>query len=159
MSLRNCRNSESRFQSTLPAGEATPWAHLLTNRYQFQSTLPAGEATRGLKLTVSNVGLFQSTLPAGEATSVPKETLQALLISIHASRGGSDNHITDPGHLQPGFQSTLPAGEATLGGLTQTSIHWSFQSTLPAGEATKRCRPLTPKRLISIHASRGGSDL
>ena len=79
-----------------------------------------------------------------------------IVISIHASRGGSDyiKLIFERSSL---FQSTLPAGEATAYqqraiDVIEISIHasrggsdflsasgaarWIFQSTLPAGEAT-----------------------
>ena len=56
-------------------------------------------------------------------------------ISIHASRGGSDQNVG------------LPLLDAI------------FQSTLPAGEATCIYAIPLESNIISIHASRGGSDL
>ena len=56
-------------------------------------------------------------------------------ISIHASRGGSDDEPVE------------------VLDLTKT-----FQSTLPAGEATEIISKIYNDQLISIHASRGGSD-
>ena len=79
--------------------------------------------------------LFQSTLPAGEATRMNPAVPLTMMISIHASRGGSD--VT----------------------CHRSSLKKIFQSTLPAGEATRHCRWLsTGGQKISIHASRGGSD-
>ena len=102
-----------RFQSTLPAGEATFYFRaLVLYTLKFQSTLPAGEATQamdGRKLP----GLFQSTLPAGEATLFGAFTPCLVLISIHASRGGSDFFFLQLHSHIIQFQSTLPAGEAT----------------------------------------------
>ena len=102
-------------------------------------------------------------------------------ISIHASRGGSD--VRRKAHLSADvvFQSTLPAGEATFASRSYPRPQ-SFQSTLPAGEATpvntftvwnlrdfnprfprgKRQRIIVTgfiRAFISIHASRGGSDI
>ncbi len=78
---------------------------------------------------------FQSTLPVGEATySLPFGSPTAL-ISIHASRGGSDLSI-----------------------LTQSPMTFLFQSTLPVGEATLDPEYVENLKKISIHASRGGSD-
>ncbi len=100
-------------------------------------------------------------------------------ISIHASRGGSDISGLKR-QVTPKFQSTLPAGEATPG--RPTLMRWQnfnprfprgkrqlvsstsmlsniFQSTLPAGEATSDSRVRPCEHQISIHASRGGSDL
>ena len=103
--------SQKTFQSTLPAGEATKLQTPTIKQTEFQSTLPAGEATnkpkrlrrchdfnprfpRGKRLLLSvllvAVLIFQSTLPAGEATGSFPNRSRILLISIHASRGGSD---------------------------------------------------------------------
>ncbi len=56
--------------------------------------------------------VFQSTLPAGEATVLPSDQRFADVISIHASREGSDITLKGEGESSE-FQSTLPAGEAT----------------------------------------------
>ena len=81
------------------------------------------------------------------------------MISIHASRGGSDEWGIIGIDEVKGFQSTLPAGEATI--IYDNGIHVLdlFQSTLPAGEATQAPDAVTVEKAISIHASRGGSDV
>ena len=108
-----------QFQSTLPAGEATiSTLRQLHMTWIFQSTLPAGEATAAERV-VFLFREFQSTLPAGEATQqaiaqgvgamnfnprFPRGKRQRnrfdrdalTYISIHASRGGSDNLLKDP---------------------------------------------------------------
>ena len=99
-------------------------------------------------------------------------------ISIHASRGGSDQYPVKS------FFISYISIHASRGGsdlqryhkyfLWQISIHASrggsdhgckyildalvFQSTLPAGEATIKAMMTNAKVIISIHASRGGSD-
>ena len=79
------------------------------------------------------------------------------VISIHASREGSDNFDRADMDALKEFQSTLPAREATI-----TVAPWkpfpSFQSTLPAGEATVEWRSHGGGDRISIRASREGSD-
>ena len=50
-------------------------------------------------------------------------------------------------------------GEATFGFCALTQHTEIFQSTLPVGEATKTELIMTANLRISIHASRGGSDL
>ena len=100
---------------------------------------------------------FNPRFPRGKRPLVYRPYRVARLISIHASRGGSDillhvmpasfTHFnprfprgkrqrpaleTDPDRL---FQSTLPAGEATPS-FTNSRRRAIFQSTLPAGEAT-----------------------
>jgi len=60
----------------------------------------------------------------------------SLVISIHASREGSDHQLLGVSYLSQKFQSTLPAREAT-------GLSWALYGLYE----------------ISIHASREGSDL
>ena len=124
----------------------------------FQSTLPAGEATF-LNDFKSAADPFQSTLPAGEATYEHEFHKPYSSISIHASRGGSDPGVIDLIARQAIFQSTLPAGEATFFLVDLVTLSSTFQSTLPAGEATPKATHSIAYPFISIHASRGGSDV
>ena len=101
---------------------------------------------------------FQSTLPVGEATIAFDAAAPAAIISIHASRGGSD-------HRPPGDGSGcgMISIHASRGGsdkpwLRSHSTVLRFQSTLPVGEATEIKGRLSHMLAISIHASRGGSD-
>ena len=150
---------EPRFQSTLPAGEATtPRLTRILHWPHFNPRFPRGKRQKSPTPKASNLP-FQSTLPAGEATGGSNHPLNRGVISIHASRGGSDVQNVGLPLLDAIFQSTLPAGEATALFRASLTICRRFQSTLPAGEATKcgqsRRRGLSA---ISIHASRGGSD-
>ena len=79
--------------------------------------------------------VFQSTLPAGEATPDCRKVYKRYRISIHASRGGSD----EPG-LIPQFFNHI-------------SIHASR-----GGSDNRNRRTFMFDKDISIHASRGGSD-
>ena len=100
---------------------------------------------------------FNPRFPRGKRHLVPSEPAHKA-ISIHASRGGSDAcevNYWKHGYL---FQSTLPAGEATPS-IMQELLVVKFQSTLPAGEATIEARVISWLSHISIHASRGGSDV
>ena len=123
--------------------------------------------------------IFQSTLPVGEATGADADLKRQLSISIHASRGGSDRgryrrrggryyfnprfpwgkrlHPVGRYNLRRHFNPRFPWGKrrARQG---ETRIIKIFQSTLPVGEATNTDRPQFRAMLISIHASRGGSD-
>ena len=153
--------SQPIFQSTLPAGGATPiypsapghrstisihaprggsdqlWRYPRQRTRKFQSTLPAGGATRWVKGASTSSSIFQSTLPAGGAT------LKNLLLKLL-------HHL---------FQSTLPAGGATFRSLIRPIHAPKFQSTLPAGGATRKGYDMEYLYvLISIHAPRGGSD-
>ena len=115
----------------------------------FQSTLPAGEATTSGRWC-RPITAFQSTLPAGEATILNLYFPVHFLISIHASRGGSDPLPPIPrasrGYFNPRFIASLSGSMALIsihasrGG---SDLRWRssegdgpFQSTLPAGEAT-----------------------
>ena len=84
--------------------------------------------------------------------------LRPLPISIHASRGGSDKFFEKFIFQSCYFNPRFPRGK-------RPRLPWfiglpaPFQSTLPAGEATIQQPGETAKQFISIHASRGGSDL
>ena len=180
LALQNPTSSRIGFQSTLPVGEATRSFSSVAPLWIFQSTLPVGEATRGRYrrrggrnnfnprfpwgkrprccAAAMRLRIFQSTLPVGEATTCGQKLPPEQIISIHASRGGSDAiSARGPRHWQS-FQSTLPVGEATspLRPLSSSRSHFNprfpwgkrrrmglsppgsgaFQSTLPVGEAT-----------------------
>ena len=57
--------------------------------FKFQSTLPVGGATQNTTRDIIDA-IFQSTLPVGGATKSVPAYANALSISIHAPRGGSD---------------------------------------------------------------------
>ena len=147
-----------RFQSTLPAREATRKLHGIFLVINFNPRFPRGKR----RILIKKAGyqlIFQSTLPAREATQFPTKLPGRPKISIHASREGSDCvSLLYPINVNI-FQSTLPAREATSPPCWSPPNIPGFQSTLPAREATWSrsccCRP----PLISIHASREGSDL
>mgnify|MGYP000852370309 CR=1 FL=1 len=132
---------------------------------------PCSEAVISISIHASRGGSDRFTLDENPFVS----------ISIHASRGGSDYKITSFFTIVKVFQSTLPVGEATLPVRRSrfSAIHFNprfpwgkrrsavcgstgaslFQSTLPVGEATFARLRHIQRVNISIHASRGGSDL
>ena len=79
---------------------------------------------------------FNPRFPRGKRLYPPHFYNAHEVISIHASRGGSDYNMAIKIEIAGEFQSTLPAGEATITGAS-----------------------MEPEMRISIHASRGGSDL
>ena len=125
----------SAFQSTLPVGEATPEIPDVvalekisihasrggsdalgypaeSAHHHFNPRFPWGK--RPLRVTSNGSMIsFQSTLPVGEATPLPPRRYPGPRISIHASRGGSDQHRANRNGSSFQFQSTLPVGEAT----------------------------------------------
>ncbi len=101
------------------------------------------------------------SIHASRGGSDPGEVLMEVsdfLISIHASRGGSDGRageaLTSRQHFNPRFPRGKRHGHRDL-----IAAALEFQSTLPAGEATQGTSFLRRYLCISIHASRGGSDL
>ena len=99
----------------------------------FQSTLPAREATFLFWSIVEHKG-FQSTLPAREATLQFCSLFDTFIISIHASREGSD-----------------------IPGDRPWDLPWDFNPRFPRGKRPSKLVPLL-STMISIHASREGSD-
>ena len=168
------------FQSTLPAGEATAVAidicpfldfisihasrggsdHALTSSHSryayFNPRFPRG------KRLISAFGsfpipLFQSTLPAGEATGRGLTIQGCREISIHASRGGSDQFFGDENQRSQHFNPRFPRGKRHQ---TYTMIRTdvNFNPRFPRGKRPCFLHSLQKFIDISIHASRGGSD-
>ena len=144
------------FQSTLPAGEAT-----LRQAFQLQKLYISIHASRGGS-DVSSVFirfLQVISIHASRGGSDIKALLRmaGMTISIHASRGGSDKFFEKFIFQSCYFNPRFPRGKRPPWMLALFSCS-SFQSTLPAGEATVgSCRNIL-RCVISIHASRGGSD-
>ncbi len=121
------------FQSTPPRGERPSASRDAVKGFPFQSTPPRGERPRSRSSSIRTAA-FQSTPPRGERLSGCR-TLRAPGHFNPRPREGSD-HLIDHrrGHR---------AG---------------FQSTPPERGATSCVRLILPRRLISIHAPREGSD-
>ena len=101
----------------------------------FNPRSPHGERP-ALKYVQRQPRIFQSTLPARGATPTADPANEAIAISIHAPRTGSDK-ATKSSRAQPGnFNPRSPHGERPTDGDAQA-----------------------PPRKISIHAPRTGSDL
>ena len=149
---------QSDFNPRFPRGKRHDIVAVSMQSYEFQSTLPAGEATRRRRRPGSRNRHFNPRFPRGKRLSAPPKKASSSVISIHASRGGSDPAVFRPIAETAKFQSTLPAGEATrryttrenlarnfnprfprgkrLSSSSSTCGIEGFQSTLPAGEAT-----------------------
>ena|GEM_PF-3123354 len=124
--------------------------------FYFNPRFPWGKRLEALDFSAA-MAEFQSTLPVGEATTKYFSYSLSKKISIHASRGGSDESSLLLLNL------SIISIHASRGGSDVLAMRFAreykpFQSTLPVGEATL---PVNPERIgivISIHASRGGSD-
>ena len=93
----------------------------------------------------------------GGATFISYAARDAVDISIHAPRGGSDNHLI--GYFTPcgDFNPRSPWGERRVNPDKSDGVI-IFQSTLPVGGATSAELDEQAAQVISIHAPRGGSD-
>ncbi len=146
---------------------------------QFQSTLPAREATQS-SLVTSPFTIFQSTLPAREATNAEHERFGHKHISIHASREGSDFPVNKYRAASGYFNPRFPRGKRPKGrrrtwkpsdfnprfprgkrlsttGRVPRGIR-DFNPRFPRGKRRRVLSAFRPYYLISIHASREGSD-
>ena len=83
--------------------------------------------------------------------------MRPTIISIHASRGGSDPMRRLFLMRMQDFNPRFPRGKRRCRSW-KLRCRSLFQSTLPAGEATKMPKDTVLLLFISIHASRGGSD-
>ena len=109
----NGKNYILKFQSTLPAREATtPDPLARSASFYFKPRFPRGKRLLG-QGQKSASQKFQSPLPAREATDDRGLSGKAFIISIHASREGSDQQAGAKRYPRTAFQSTLPAREAT----------------------------------------------
>ena len=112
-----------------PASPAKPPA-----THYFNPRSPWGERL-GQRLRFLALTNFNPRSPWGERHGLAFKMSEAMLISIHAPRGGSDRfRVSACSALMP------------------------FQSTLPVGGATSAHNPQSSVKGISIHAPRGGSD-
>ena len=148
----------SRFQSTLPVGGATrfpsgystpgqgfnprfPWGERLGQESlkdidpSFNPRFPWGERPLPVRVPPGGRAGFNPRFPWGERLFGLKVLRERWFVSIHASRGGSDNSFRYCSHHWPSFNPRFPWGER----------QWS-------------CALSLVDILVSIHASRGGSD-
>ena len=101
------------FNPRFPRGKRLSTKGVHAKMSIFQSTLPAGDATPKATDSTFYVWISIHASRGGSDVSLSSTFFKFLCISIHASRGGSDpmlGLITERGEK---FQSTLPAGEAT----------------------------------------------
>ena len=101
----------------------------------FQSTLPARGATTLTERIGALAQLFQSTLPARGATGLRKSQRRDIIISIHAPRTGSDEHLSGVRAGRRDFNPRSPHGERPRSPRSRI-VPGKFQSTLPARGAT-----------------------
>ena len=167
-----------KFQSTLPAGEATNLRYFLKQVFQisihasrggsdiflsivprrpiFQSTLPAGEATLLMREIWPTYAYFNPRFPWGKRQRKDAALFVWGCISIHASRGGSDasNH-SKSNRKYISIHASRGGSDVPISTI-RTAIT-NFNPRFPRGKRHSRMAGLQFIS-ISIHASRGGSD-
>ena len=147
------------FQSTLPAGEATRADQYrpLPHRGNFNPRFPRGK--RQLKdMEKALQYIFQSTLPAGEATQSPRTPCEHPGDFNPRFPQGKRHRLLNCKNYFLTFQSTLPAGEATPTIFLSASMARYFNPRFPRGKRQVHHGKVRWEAIISIHASRGGSD-
>ena len=174
---RPCINA---FQSTLPARGAT-FQQLMEHNWQiyFNPRSPHGERLAQSIYLSAPVHYFNPRSPHGERRHLRRHRWQAVQISIHAPRTGSDlcpKATRRSGRFQStlpargatasfrfcyscsSFQSTLPARGATSARVTGLPLVADFNPRSPHGERLELAKAQIATEEISIHAPRTGSD-
>ena len=138
-------------------GSDAPACGFLTTCRYFYPRSPRGERLYAAALQ-GMFGVFLSTLPARGATEEASELIQAICISIHAPREGSDR--PNSCRLPAGFISIHAPREGSDASPRhghKTDQH--FYPRSPRGERLQLCVQLVRDYRISIHAPREGSDV
>ena len=134
--FRRAEGGLTYFNPRSPCGERLKRWQRQQRPEQFQSTLPVWGATSKSITLPTGDGLFQSTLPVWGATGRVFFVNNALAISIHAPRVGSDPRPVSPRSPSENFNPRSPCGERLS---IRCSSRWGV--------------------VISIHAPRVGSDI
>ena len=145
------------FNPRFPRGKRPRCDEAFLRSGLFQSTLPAGEATPAavLDLVTRN---FNPRFPRGKRQRSKRGIVALLLISIHASRGGSDvkSRPLDPYIMH--FNPRFPRGKRLPRDCQTPMLSADFNPRFPRGKRLSRTQRHCRFYSISIHASRGGSD-
>ena len=145
------------FQSTLPAGEATKKQLEQEGAYEISIHASRGGSDQVTPDEYQAIARFQSTLPAGEATQDSRRKSDGQTISIHASRGGSDRGLSIENSLPINFNPRFPRGKRPRHCLLAAPPK-DFNPRFPRGKRRFFLSFGKNEIIISIHASRGGSD-
>ena len=171
--------SLDKFQSTLPAGEATTTCRrisLFTDDFNprfprgkrhgvmrlsfapayFNTRFPRGKRPRCDEAFLRS-GLFQSTLPAGEATPAAVLDLVTRNFNPRFPRGKRQCPLISSLKFMRNFNPRFPRGKRHM------HHRWNqrsrnFNPRFPRGKRQHLRCVLALVHVISIHASRGGSD-
>ena len=144
------------FNPRFPRGKRPSGLRFPRPQGHFNPRFPRGKRPKEIQISRIDL-LFQSTLPAREATSGKIQKALTGLISIHASREGSDINYIENCIRKRNFNPRFPRGkrQKQAGGSSPPKY---FNPRFPRGKRPRNYNQVGLRRAISIHASRGGSD-
>ena len=144
-----------RFQSTLPAREATSGSGqiMCPGRISIHASCKGSDHSAGWCRYPGQY--FNPRFPRGKRLSSPDNCFRNTDISIHASRGGSDTRRYVAIMTSTAFQSTLPAGEATALGFVAGYVVGDFNPRFPRGKRRYSLRPDHRKDYFNPRFPRG----
>ena len=129
------------FNPRFPRGKRQHFTYAHSSIKKFQSTLPAREATSSVWAGEISIWIFQSTLPAREATICRSAIIKITrYFNPRFPRGKRPHHPHRGGRIY-NFNPRFPRGKRQTTPTVLVGVS-SFQSTLPAREAT----PMRPPR-------------
>ena len=148
----------SKFQSTLPVrGATSPRPGGAQGHDHFNPRSPCGER-RDAALRRGIITLFQSTLPVRGATALPDLLMEAVFISIHAPRAGSDSSFLLPKRAHLPISIHAPRAGSDSSFLLPKRAHLPISIHAPRAGSDACIWSNNIGRNISIHAPRAGSD-
>ena len=155
---RRRRKPRKAFQSTLPARGATSRLLFLRRFFSdFNPRSPHGERRRPYSFQHA-ANYFNPRSPHGERRYENKTNVQAIGISIHAPRTGSDQYAwRNDGELQD-FNPRSPHGERQANTIHRQLVLGISIHAPRTGSDRPWWEEATVSKMISIHAPRTGSD-
>ena len=123
----------------------------------FNPRSPWGERLAGIVVGCLVAVLISIHAPRGGSDNMTVRPDVPVAISIHAPRGGSDTSPDTKSMHMNNFNPRSPWGER-LRVYIRLRVNRNFNPRSPWGERLLPVLPNQPIRHISIHAPRGGSD-
>ena len=146
------------FNPRFPWGKRRGTGCTISQSATFQSTLPVGEATLWLSVNEDVAFDFNPRFPWGKRRYVVIDFPLKLDFNPRFP-WGKRPFLKVLNTCTVEFQSTLPVGEATIRVGDVLIWNYDFNPRFPWGKRPSCGLQLRGRRNISIHASRGGSDI
>ena len=145
------------FNPRFPRGKRPSGLRFPRPQGHFNPRFPRGKRPKEIQISRIDL-LFQSTLPAREATSGKIQKALTGLISIHASREGSDTRKRVYTPKSTGISIHASREGSDINYIENCIRKRNFNPRFPRGKRRFMFGLLTTLSAISIHASREGSD-